>query len=605
MAISQYDLTNYAQYKPLSTQEIWAPSQAMRQQHDQLQEEYANAEQAAQQGFSGLNPEVDKEALAIHKQFMDQTKAAADELATKGFIDSGRRRSLLKLKSVYTNQVAPLQQQIELRASRNEELRKMQLQDPTFRATANPNQVSLVSGLKNPNAFDYDGVSGNQLYSSVAKKAEQLSKVISQEHPKLMSSGIFANYFTALQSGASLDQIDKAMKSGGRYNPHDVDKMTQMLHGIVGSTMNEFGVPSKFAGNEAVQQDLWNAAAQGLYSAAGTKQFGQMQDDMALYNRKKALETPAYTPEYPNRDTSYEPAITDSKRYSEISQKKKNIDFTNYKPTKDFKKTKEWFDFEKKTEENRRAGMSTTSGGTGGKSVPWPNLKAPDGYSLYQNSKRIEEESKKRSTKTIGELKKSFDNELENMRKMSATRYIDDNNDEAKKHFLSNIASNPQQAKIVEDQTGMTPQELMNDPKELNLVRFGNNARKGLVIEYRKSPDNIKTARLDYSMSGNPAHSNLIKVNNAYSNAYEGKLTGNDLVSTGHFSKVGNKYVMNTITDSKGNPVYLTEKEISEGLSNNLVKGIFDAMLNKIDNDVSSNAWSNIKAKQTEVGGNK
>ena len=299
----------------------------MRQQHDQLQEEYANAEQAAQQGFSGLNPEVDKEALAIHKQFMDQTKAAADELATKGFIDSGRRRSLLKLKSVYTNQVAPLQQQIALRASRNEELRKMQLQDPTFRATANPNQVSLVSGLKNPNAFDYDGVSGNQLYSSVAKKAEQLSKVISQEHPKLMSSGIFANYFTALQSGASLDQIDRAMKSGGRYNPQDVDKMTQMLHGIVGSTMNEFGVPSKFAGNEAVQQDLWNAAAQGLYSAAGTKQFGQMQDDMALYNRKRPLETPAQEP--PGKTHKEYDAAFDKKNFDEIN---KLVNAASFKP---------------------------------------------------------------------------------------------------------------------------------------------------------------------------------------------------------------------------------------------------------------------------------
>ena len=289
----------------------------LREQHDKLQEDYSNAEQAAQQGFSGLNPEVDKEALAIHKQFMDQTKAAADELATKGFIDSGRRRSLLNLKSIYTNQVAPLQQQIALRASRNEELRKIQLQDPTFRATANPNQVSLVSGLKNPNAFDYDGVSGNQLYSSVAKKAEQLGKVISQEHPKLMSSGIFANYFTALQSGASLDQIDKAMKSGGRYNPHDVDKMTQMLHSIVGSTMNEFGVPSKFAGNQAAQQDLWNAAAQGLYSAAGTKQFGQMQDDMALYNRKKVLETP---PEPPGKTHKEYDAAFDEKNFKEINK---------------------------------------------------------------------------------------------------------------------------------------------------------------------------------------------------------------------------------------------------------------------------------------------
>ena len=34
---------------------------------------------------------------------MDETKKAADELATKGFIDSGRRRGLMELKSLYLN----------------------------------------------------------------------------------------------------------------------------------------------------------------------------------------------------------------------------------------------------------------------------------------------------------------------------------------------------------------------------------------------------------------------------------------------------------------------------------------------------------------------
>lgn len=289
MAISQYDLTNYAQYKPLSTQEIWAPSQAMRQQHDQLQEEYANAEQAAQQGFSGLNPEVDKEALAIHKQFMDQTKAAADELATKGFIDSGRRRSLLKLKSVYTNQVAPLQQQIALRASRNEELRKMQLQDPTFRATANPNQVSLVSGLKNPNAFDYDGVSGNQLYSTAAKKLEQLSKTINQDVPELKKMPKLSfQYFTAIQSGATPDQAANAMKREG-YDTAVVDKMTNMIHGTIDSTMREFGVYDKFKGNDKAINELWNSTSQAAYNAIGTKQFGQVHDSWSEAKATKKL----------------------------------------------------------------------------------------------------------------------------------------------------------------------------------------------------------------------------------------------------------------------------------------------------------------------------
>jgi hypothetical protein len=135
---------------------------------------------------------------------MDETKRAADELATKGFIDSGRRRNLYGLKQQYNQNVVPLQNQLKIRQDRAEELRRMQLQDPTFRATLNPNEIGLTSGLKNPEAFNYSGVSGNQMYKSVAEKANQLSKVIEQEHPELIKSKLAYNYFTAVQSGAKL-----------------------------------------------------------------------------------------------------------------------------------------------------------------------------------------------------------------------------------------------------------------------------------------------------------------------------------------------------------------------------------------------------------------
>ena len=290
----------------------------MREQHDKLQEEYAQQEQQGGLSLLGIDPVKDKAAYDIQQNYIARTKEAADQLATKGFIDSGRRRGLMEIKSLYSNQVVPLQNQLKLRQERAEELRKIQLQDPTFRATANPNDVDLMTGLKNPNAFNYDGVSGNQLYSSVSKKAEQLGKVVSQEHPELIKSGIFANYFTAIQNGASLSQIDQAMKSSGQYDPAKVDKMTRLLHDVVGSTMNEFGVNSKFANNQKVQDELWQTAAQGLYSAAGTKQFGQMQDDMALYNRKKALEAPA--PEPPGKTHKEYDAAFDKKNFDEINK---------------------------------------------------------------------------------------------------------------------------------------------------------------------------------------------------------------------------------------------------------------------------------------------
>ena len=228
----------------------------MRAQHDQLQEEYTQQEQQGGLSLLGIDPVKDKAAYDIQQNYIARTKDAADQLATKGFIDSGRRRGLMEIKSLYTNQVVPLQNQLKIRQERAEELRKIQLQDPTFRATSNPNDISLTEGLKSPTAFNYDGVSGNQLYSTAAKKLEQLSKTINQDVPELKKMPKLSfQYFTAIQSGATPDQAANAMKREG-YDPAVVDKMTNMIHGTIDSTMREFGVYDKFKGNDKVIDEL-------------------------------------------------------------------------------------------------------------------------------------------------------------------------------------------------------------------------------------------------------------------------------------------------------------------------------------------------------------
>ena len=319
MAISQYDQLNYAQFQPLSMQEIWAAPQALRAQHDQLAEEFAQQEQAGGLSLLGLKEGIDDEAIKIHKAYMDETKRAADELATKGFIDSGRRRNLYGLKQQYNQNVVPLQNQLKIRQERAEELRRMQLQDPTFRATLNPNEIGLTSGLKNPEAFNYSGVSGNQMYKSVAEKANQLSKVIEQNHPELIKSKLAYNYFTAVQSGASLEQVDAAMRR--QFNPKDVDKMTNLMRGVVESTFNEFGVPQKFANNPQVQDELWQTASQGLYAALGQKQFGTMHDSWGEGNARKAQEQQQQQPpQLPKLGVNYAPDITDKDEYNRLTE---------------------------------------------------------------------------------------------------------------------------------------------------------------------------------------------------------------------------------------------------------------------------------------------
>jgi hypothetical protein len=179
--ISQYDQMGYAQYKPLSIEEIWAPGREMRAQHDKLEEEYATQQALGSVGLNSLNPEKDKVALAAQKKYLDATKAAADELATKGFNNAGRRRQLADLRSMYTNEILPYQEQAKLRAIRDEEYRKASM-NRDWIGGRRPSEVSLDEGLRNPNAYDYIG-------QDAGKMAETLGNKMAPYAQQLMSSG--------------------------------------------------------------------------------------------------------------------------------------------------------------------------------------------------------------------------------------------------------------------------------------------------------------------------------------------------------------------------------------------------------------------------------
>jgi hypothetical protein len=118
-----------------------------------------------------------------------------------------------------------------------------------------------------------------------------------------------------------------------QFNPKDVDKMTNLMRGIVESTFNEFGVPQKFANNPQVQDELWQTASQGLYAALGSKQFGTMHDSWGMEMRKRELDkTPP--PEGGRGDYDYVPGFDDSgiksveKVKSNIDKSIKQIDYT-------------------------------------------------------------------------------------------------------------------------------------------------------------------------------------------------------------------------------------------------------------------------------------
>lgn len=130
-------------------------------------------------------------------------------------------------------------------------------------------------------------MAGSDLYNSAAKKLEQLSKTIDQDIPEMIKNPkIKFDYFTLVQSGATPEKAAMAMKREG-YDPAVVDKMTNMIHGTIDSTMREFGVYEKFRGNDKVINELWDSTAQAAYNAIGTKQFGNVTDQAGMHSWQK------------------------------------------------------------------------------------------------------------------------------------------------------------------------------------------------------------------------------------------------------------------------------------------------------------------------------
>lgn len=288
MAVSRFDTMNVSQFNPLSMEEIWKPSMMLREQHDRLQEEYDQAAILSAQGLSGLNPEQDKAALTAHQTYQQELEKAANDLSSKGFIDSGRRQNLSKLKTMYATQVMPYEKQLAERKRAAEMLWERKLADPSYQETFDPSSVSLDRGLKDPNAFKFQGVSKSAIEKEVASKAVLL-KDYADKQPEIGKALLPFQRLMKTMQGASLEDIQKALALEVGEQP--ASALIGALNTIVKDTVGKYNVDEMFAGKADVIQDIYKAAGAGLIAAIGGPKYSVITDS---YNMNKQLADDAH-----------------------------------------------------------------------------------------------------------------------------------------------------------------------------------------------------------------------------------------------------------------------------------------------------------------------
>jgi|GEM_PF-6119645 len=129
---SRYDTYSYAQYTPLSAQEILMPSTIMRERHDVAEAQQAELQNKAAAINYIAQASDDPEIKSIADTFNQSMTNAANTLSSEGF-KSSTMRDMYGLRNEYTNKMAPMEAAYTLTQQRIAERQKRQAQDPSLR----------------------------------------------------------------------------------------------------------------------------------------------------------------------------------------------------------------------------------------------------------------------------------------------------------------------------------------------------------------------------------------------------------------------------------------------------------------------------------------
>ena len=298
MAVNIYNQVPFNTYTPRSFQEMLAPVMYAAEEESKLQQQYADTGSTIDKAMAYLNPELDKESYAKIQQYKADLSKAVDDLSTKGFVDSGRKANLYKLKQRYDTDFASTALQIEQRNAAAMMQAQMAQKDPSY-VYKPASAISIDEGLKNPNIWTdlvaKGGISGESLKQQTAQQAKVIKDAIITIDPKLQSmvapnnKPILDQYIQRIVKGASPTEIYSAI-SGVVDDPSKASAITTQLMSIVDNVMTANNVESLFSPDTQEYTALKSRAAQGLFEAAGGVDFRNITDQMSMEQRRAAID---------------------------------------------------------------------------------------------------------------------------------------------------------------------------------------------------------------------------------------------------------------------------------------------------------------------------
>lgn len=300
MAVNSYNQVQFNQYVPRSFQEMLTPVLHVTQQEEALQNQYLESQDKIDSVMAMLNPELDKTAYSKLSKFKEDLTTAAEDLASKGFVDSGRKSNLLNLKKTYDTDFTNILNQATQRLQAASIQEQKALQDPTYRYNSARN-VSLDEATNNPNIWAElaikNGVSGAALQQQIAQQVSALKAEISENNPSLTKlktvdgKDLLGQYMMSITQGASPQEVATAI-ANLTGNIKEATGIVSKMMGIVNNVMATNKVEDLFKYGTNEYSSLLGYASQGLYNAVGgtDRQIVKDERDIMKYQQQLELE---------------------------------------------------------------------------------------------------------------------------------------------------------------------------------------------------------------------------------------------------------------------------------------------------------------------------
>ena len=315
MAYGNYGLVIDSKFKARSFDDLIKPLAIYTQEYNALEQGINELDTKASIWEKMANEQTDEKAYSMYKNYADDLRSAADQLASQG-LSKMSRPALMALKSRYSKEIVPIEQAYTARQKQAEQQQQALLQDPTLLLSRRAATTSLDDYIENPQ-LAYESYSGKLLTAQAATAAQALAKQM-RDNPRKWRDILHGAYYeTLMQKGFTSQDVLEAIQR----SPQAKQELLKIMDDVVGS--------SKIAtwNDKDALRRAYEYAGQGLWSGVGETQYQMIQNPDHLNPLQRAQLSQIRQQQQATQRAlkMNDPNLTDFYSQSEVATKNKEV----------------------------------------------------------------------------------------------------------------------------------------------------------------------------------------------------------------------------------------------------------------------------------------